>query len=108
MLKRLVGHYRPEVGPADTDIDDVANALTGMALPLPAPDPSGKVSHFVEHSMDRDTTFSPSTTIDAPLRRTQSNVQDRPISVVLIFSPRNMASIRDSQARIPRPVASGV
>ena len=34
MLERLVGHHRPEVGAADADVDDVADALAGVALPL--------------------------------------------------------------------------
>ena len=31
--QRLVGHHRPEVGAADADVDDVADALAGVALP---------------------------------------------------------------------------
>src|SRR5437879_4553956 len=52
MPERLVGHHRPEVGTSDTDIDNAANALTGMSLPLAASDPVGKVSHLIEHSVD--------------------------------------------------------
>jgi hypothetical protein len=33
VLECLVGHYRPEVGAADADVDDVANALAGVTLP---------------------------------------------------------------------------
>src|SRR2546423_4143750 len=31
--ERLVRHHRPEVRAADTDIDHVANALSGMSFP---------------------------------------------------------------------------
>ena len=36
VLERLVGHHRAEVGAADADVDDVADALAGVALPLAA------------------------------------------------------------------------
>src|SRR5260370_29499408 len=52
MLKGLVGHHRSEVGAPDADVDDIANALTGMALPFAAPDPIGEVGHLIEHSVD--------------------------------------------------------
>ena len=76
MLKRLVGHYRPEVGAPDTDIDDVANALTGMALPFAAPNPFGKVSHFVEHSVDLGHHVLAVHDDRRLSRRPQSDVQD--------------------------------
>ena len=34
--KRFVGHHRAKVGASDSDIDDVANALAGVALPFSA------------------------------------------------------------------------
>src|ERR1700737_1392015 len=52
MLKRLVGHHRPEVGASEADVDDVTNALTSMARPCAAPDAVGEVSHLIEHSVD--------------------------------------------------------
>ena len=48
VAQRLVGHDRAEIGTADPDIDDVADALARMAFPLAAPDlfaevePSGR------------------------------------------------------------------
>ena len=38
VLQRLVGHDRAEVGAADADVDDVADALAGVSLPLAAAD----------------------------------------------------------------------
>ena len=52
VLERLVGHDRPEVGAADADVDDVADALAGVALPLAAADAVGEVGHLVEHGVD--------------------------------------------------------
>ena len=50
--QRLVCHHRAEVGAADADIDDVADRLAGMALPLTRADPLGEVGHPVEDLMD--------------------------------------------------------
>ena len=36
MAQGFVGHHRPEIGTADADIDDVADALAGVALPFAA------------------------------------------------------------------------
>ena len=52
MLERLVGHHRPQVGAANADVDDVADALAGVALPLAAADAVGEVGHLVEHGVD--------------------------------------------------------
>jgi len=35
MLQRFVGHDRPKVGAADTNIDDVANRFAGVAFQAP-------------------------------------------------------------------------
>ena len=52
MLQRLVGHHRSEVGAADADIDDVANAFAGVPLPSSAPHAVGEIRHLVEHGVD--------------------------------------------------------
>ena len=49
VAQRLVGHDRAEVGAADADVDDVADALAGVARPGPAADAVGEVRHPVEH-----------------------------------------------------------
>ena len=53
VLQRLVGHDRAEVGAADADVDDVADALAGVALPLAAADAVGEGGHLVEHRVHR-------------------------------------------------------
>ena len=50
-LERLVGHHRAEVGAADADVDDVADALAGVALPVAAADAVGEGRHLVEHGV---------------------------------------------------------
>ena len=41
----------PKIGAADADIDDVADALAGVALPLAAAHAIGEVGHLVQHGM---------------------------------------------------------
>src|SRR5262249_1990806 len=52
MFESFVGHYRPEVGTADTYINNVPNSFTGVPYPFTAPDPVAKPSHLVEHVMN--------------------------------------------------------
>ena len=52
VAQRLVGHHRAEVGAADADVDDIANALAGVALPLAAAHAVGESRHLVEHGVD--------------------------------------------------------
>ena len=47
--QRLVGHHRAEVGAADADVDDVADALAGMPEPVAAAHLVGERGHAVEH-----------------------------------------------------------
>ena len=98
--ERLVGHDRPEIGAADADVDDVADRLAGVALPgarrargSRSP-PSGRARHA-----PRARRSAPSTTIDAPRGARSATWSTARFSETLIFSPRNMASIR---ARRPR------
>ncbi len=104
VLERLVGHHRPEVGAADADVDDVADALAGVALPRAAADAVGEVGHLVEHGVDlrarRSRRRRRSTRPRGARRATCSTAR---FSVTLIFSPRNMASMR---ARRPDSSAS--
>ena len=50
--QRFVGHHRAEVGAADADVDDVANAFAGVAHPGAAADALGEGGHLVEHRMN--------------------------------------------------------
>ena len=52
MLQRLIGHHRTKVRAADADIDDVSNALAGVALPFAAADAIAEIRHLVEHGVD--------------------------------------------------------
>src|SRR5688572_9361813 len=51
MFQGFVSHDRPEIRSADSDVDDVANALSGVAFPFSAAEAIGKISHPVEHRM---------------------------------------------------------
>ena len=51
VAERLVGHDGPEVRAADADVDDVPDALAGVALPLAAADAVGEAGHPVEDGM---------------------------------------------------------
>jgi hypothetical protein len=68
--QRLVGHHRPQVRAADADVDDVADALAGVALPLAAADAVGEIAPCGRaRRAPPGTTFSPSTRIDARAAR---------------------------------------
>ena len=47
--KREISHYGTEIAAADTDVDDVLDALAGKALPLSVADRVGEISHRSEH-----------------------------------------------------------
>src|SRR5262249_60579309 len=79
VLQSLVGHPRPEVGAADTDVNDVANALAGMALPCASPHSVGKVSHLVEHGVDRRDHIFTINDDGGTFWGTQSDMQDSPV-----------------------------
>ena len=53
MLQRLVGHHGPEVGAADPDVDDVANAFACVSFPFAAADATREIRHLVEDGMDQ-------------------------------------------------------
>ena len=51
VLERFIGHDRAEIGAADADVDDVADALAGVSLPCSAANLVGEGGHLVEHSV---------------------------------------------------------
>src|SRR5262249_6542476 len=71
--------HRPEVGAADADIDDVANAFAGVALPFAVADAVGESGHLVEHGMDLRHDILAIDHDGRPFRRAQRHVQDRAI-----------------------------
>ena len=100
MLQRLVGHDRPEVGAADADIDDVANALAGVAFPFAAANAVARIRAILS-----STAWTPRHDVlavdemDSPSGARSATCRTARFSVTLIFSPPNMASIRCAQAR---------
>ena len=79
MLQRFVGHHRTEVGAADADVDDVANAFAGVPFPRAAPHAVGEISHLVEHGVDLGHDVLAVHDDGRPSRRAQGHVQDRAI-----------------------------
>ena len=78
VLEGLVGHDGPEVGAADADVDDVADALSGVALPRATPHAGREVGHGIEHGVDLGHHVL---TIDddrRTARSSQGHVQDGP------------------------------
>src|SRR5215467_11130603 len=51
MLEGLVGHHRPEVRAANTNVDHVAYTLTSVSLPGAAMDAVAEVHHLVVHGV---------------------------------------------------------
>ena len=103
VAERLVGHHRTEVGAADADVDDVADALAAVAQPLPAAHRVGECGHAIEHRVDLGTTSTPSTTICSPCGARSATCSTERFSVALIASPRNIAAMR---SRSPHSSAS--
>ena len=87
--QRLVGHHRPEIGAADPDVDDVPDALAGVAVPRAAAHAVGEGGHPVEHRVDlrapRSRRRRRSTRRAGARSATCSTARS---SVMLIFSPR--------------------
>jgi hypothetical protein len=52
MLQRFVRHDGTEIGAADADVDDVLDALSGVAFPIARANLVGEAAHLVEHLMD--------------------------------------------------------
>ena len=77
MLQRLVSHHRSEVGAADADVDDVANAFAGVPFPLSAADAVGEIRHPVEHGVNLGHHILAVDHDGRSLRRAQGHVQDR-------------------------------
>ena len=100
MPQRLVRHYGSQVGAADADVDDVADALSGVALPCAAADAIGEIRHLVEHGMNLRHHVLAVDHDRCPRGARSATCSTARFSVMLIFSPRNIAS-RARQAAIP-------
>ena len=106
MPQRLVGHHRPEVRAADADVDDVADALAGVALPLAAADAVGEVGHLVEHGMHLRHDVLAVHDDRCASRRAQGDVQDGAVlgDVDLVTAEHGVDP--RAQPAIPPPVAA--
>ena len=94
MLQRLVGHHRAEVGAADADVDDVANALAGVSLPFAAADAVARIppSCRARRGPGAPRSRRPPRWM-RPLGARRATCSTARFSVTLILSPRNMASM---------------
>src|SRR5262249_59943087 len=77
--ERPIRLHGPEDGPADTDIDDVANAFAGVSFPLTAADAVRKCSHLVEHGMNSGNDVVAVHDNRRAPRHAQRHVEDGPV-----------------------------
>ncbi len=77
MTQCFIGHDRAEIGTADADVDDVADALAGVAQPVTAAHLLGKCRHAVEHRMHFGYDIDAFDEYPCLHRRAQGNVQRR-------------------------------
>src|SRR5262245_64294595 len=76
MLQCFVSHDRPEVGAADANVDDVANAFAGMAFPGAGAYAIGKTSHLIKYGVDLGHHVLAINDDGCSSRRAQGHVQD--------------------------------
>ena len=105
MPERLVGHHRAQIRAADADIDQVLDRLAGVPFPGSAAD-LWRSLPLIEHGVDLgDDILAIDDDGLASGARSATCKTARP-SVTLIFSPRNIASMRafsaDSSASCKR------
>ncbi len=79
VLERLVGHHRPQVGPSDANVDDVADLLAGVAPPGAAADALGEGRHPVEDLVHRGHHVLAVQPDGCASRRPQGDVQHGPL-----------------------------
>src|SRR5207248_8236153 len=95
VLQSLIGHNGPEVGPADPDIYNVANALPSVALPRATPDPLTEVGHLVEDSMHIRNDVMIVNNNRCSTGRAQREMEHRPIfRSVNLFTPEHRVNPR--------------
>ncbi len=98
MPQRLVGHDRAEIGAADADIDDIADALAGMTVPFPAAQPGGKIGHLVEHGVHVGHDVASIVHEASVARRAQRDVQHRAVfgDVDLVAAEHGRDALREA------------
>jgi hypothetical protein len=104
MLERLVGHHRPQVGAADSNIDYVANSLPCVSLPLAAPDTVAEDSHSVENGMDLWHYILAIDNDGAPFGRAQGYVQYGSPFRDIDFVPAKHGVDSGLEAGLPRQI----
>ena len=50
--ERMKGHFRAEIRSADADVDDILDALSGVAFPFSGPHAVRKSRHLIENFMN--------------------------------------------------------
>ena len=79
MLEGLVGHHRTEIRSADTDVDDITNALTCVTFPCSTPHSIAEIGHLVEHNMHRRHHVLTIYNDGSSPRSAQGDMQHRPL-----------------------------
>ena len=98
VAQRLVGHHRPQVRAADADVDDVADRLAGVALPLAGAHAVGERAHPVEHLVDLGDDVDAVDDQRAALAACAGRRAARErFSETLMRSPPNIASVRSAR-----------
>ncbi len=95
MAKRLVGHDRPEIGSADTDVDDVADAFAGCPKPAAFADGSCEGGHAVENLMHQGDNVVAINNDLGRLWVTEGGVQNRALlGDVDLFTTEHLVDVR--------------
>src|SRR6516165_504876 len=94
VLEHFIDHHWSEIGAANADIHDVADPHVGMAFPYAVADLVGEIGHPVEHGVDRGHDILAINQYRCALGARSATCSTARCSETLIFSPRNMASIR--------------
>ena len=107
VLQRFIGHDRAEIGAADADIDDVADAFAGMAFPARRCARRLEKSAILSRTAcTSGTTLRPSCMMRAPRGARSATCSTARFSETLILSPRNMASMRSRRPTRGRAAAA--
>ena len=93
MPQCLVGHHRSEIGAANPNINNIADAFTGVPNPITPADAVREVRHFVKHCMNFGYRIFAVDQKRFPLGARRATWSTARFSVTLILSPWNIALI---------------
>jgi hypothetical protein len=106
VLECFMGHDRPEIGTANADVHDVANALAGVAFPRAGPHAVRELGHLVEHGMNLRNHVLYNGSV---FRRTKGHVQDRAFfRDVDLLSEKHECFVGDAVLRVIEIQAHGL